>query len=258
MPRVRRGALGATLLAWVGGCGGNPGSTSDSESGVVTTSTESGSEDSTSTDESTTDESTNDESTTDEPYPECDWTAVNDCIGPAEFDYLDCVAACPSWLLDCDDGDCAASCGITLSAIKLACELQHCTVPREEPECVHECWTNFSSCLTPSCDLHACQWELGPCVSHCVLCTVNTELDFAYANSCELLLPEPVDIFRADYLRLVLNEQDLDIEQMPSACDDPQVGGIVMDDVVSLCPAACESFALAGVLRIRKGGPTCP
>ncbi|HVI02760.1 MAG TPA: hypothetical protein VM869_28875, partial [Enhygromyxa sp.] len=219
---------------------------------IVTTDTESSSDGEPST-------SSDDESSTDDESepPTCDYPALHDCTDPAELAYLDCRASCPDALLACDDGACVSHCELSRSSAIHECQLDHCSAPQEDDECVLECWTEFSSCVAaPSCGLHACQWELGPCLTSCVQCIVPTELDFAYADSCQLLLPEPPGSWQ--FPAVMHDGEELRIEDTEAECAEPQVGGIIEGASISLCAATCEAFSLAGVIRVLMLGPACP
>lgn len=260
MPSARPALLftcGLASLALLGGCRTNTSNADASTSSNADASTESGSLEAESGSEDGPilifDSAPSDD---DQGDPRsCDESALSECATPAEIAYPDCLASCPDSLLACDDAACVTACELTYSSAALACQDQHCTATSQALECVAGCWTDFSSCVgSPNCDLHACQWELGPCLTGCYQCVSPIELDFAYAGSCELLLPEPPGPLQLPFMLLRVDGQpELRVEDPETGCDEPLVGGIITglrDPSISLCPAACEAFSLAEVIRL--------
>lgn len=194
---------------------------------------------------------------TGEPEPSCDWPAYLACLGPSEPAYGDCLTACPDIQLSCTDGTCEAECEVAYLDAQLACQAQHCTDQLDRTECDAACWTDYSTCIgAPECDLHACAWDRLPCLSICVQCFVTTEFDFAYLGSCELPLPGPLDEALLPYTILEVGEIELAFATLETSCDE-EIAGHIVDDVATLCPAVCETFAQVGLARLTRFGPTC-
>jgi hypothetical protein len=202
------------------------------------------------------------ETETGEPAPACDFEARSACDDAAQDAYSICSMDCSEILLTCEAASCPANCESERAAAELACRAAHCTAPPDENDaCASDCWLESSSCLaSANCDVHGCQWDAGICLSPCFGCVLPIELDFAYEGACELTLPEPIHIVLIPYARIELDDQSLGIGAPGEPCD-PGLGAIVQDgqlDVLMLCPAACEAFAVEGVLRTIRSGPCGP
>jgi hypothetical protein len=190
--------------------------------------------------------------------PECE-EGLSACQQPVLQTYLDCMAACPVTKLSCDEAACSADCELERNLAELACQDAHCTDSWDDDECTRECWLDYSSCIVPrDCNLHGCQWDLGPCLTSCLHCIIPVELDFAFSGNCELPLPEPLYPMYVPYTGIELGDQLLGVVDADTPCGDPQVGATLQDDVLLLCPAACDAFTQAGLLRVVISGPSCP
>jgi hypothetical protein len=248
----------ALVVAIIGACAPEPPAAGETGGVVLDTSSEasSGAE---SGDESFDDCSEDWGTETGERPPECDGEALGACEQPLIPAYLECLTACPQTKLSCNDAACSASCELEYNIAELACQSAHCTDSWETDECTRECWLDYSSCIAPpDCNLHGCQWDLAPCLTSCLLCIIPVELDFAFSGSCELPLPALLHPSDVPYTQIELADQTLFVVEPETPCGDPQVGATAQDDMLLLCPAACDAFTQAGLLRVVVSGPSCP
>jgi hypothetical protein len=243
--------VGLGLLALIcSGCPTDP--SSDDEAGTDTIgedTTEAG----TSTDtiaDTGTDESSN-----------CDDEALDTCLGAAAAAHATCTSACPEAVLSCDDATCVYDCDFERYLAEGDCATTHCPDgDHQELLCKMGCVGEFGACIGPSdCDLHQCQWDAGFCLPDCSGCTANVTLDFTYADSCELPMPELVHPVLLPYFIIEVGGQSLDAADEGTPCDMAELGGTIEHplegDVLLLCPTVCDAFADAGSLRVRVVGP---
>lgn len=197
--------------------------------------------------------------------PECDYDGYIACNGEAFAAYDICMAACEA-PDSCAGVGCGWSCRGERDWASIACaEQAHCPSFVDDARlCEAECHTQAGECpRTPNCDPNDCNFAEMVCVAeNCHPCEDAT-LHYAYADSCEIQLPATVPVFKLPYTFVEVFEPDYMgwvTNDDPQVCDEPGVGGLWSlpnYDGVSLCPAACDAFALAGSLRVEFASPPC-
>jgi hypothetical protein len=242
--------VGLGLLALITcGCSPEPSGSDEADS-----SSDTGGEDSTDGDTGTstaTDTGTEDGST-------CDEEALNACIESATEN--PCSLGCPEAVLSCTDADCQASCELAQHSAVAECHATHCPGEPDDVEvCEQGCWQELSTCIAEAdCDLHQCQWDAGFCLPDCAGCTADVVLDYVYADSCELPLPELVHPVLHPYFSIEVGGQSYGVADEGTACD-VELGATIehplQGDVLLLCPDVCDAFTDAGSLRVLVKGP---
>jgi hypothetical protein len=243
--------LGLGLLALIAGaCSPDPSGTDDvGDSGSDTTGADTtGDSVGEGTDTTGTDTGSN-----------CDDEALQACLESATE--TPCSVGCPEAVLSCVDASCLANCELAVGTAVAACRDAHCPGAPEEVEiCEQACWQDYSTCVAASdCEVHQCQWDAGFCLPECTGCTAEVVLDFAFADSCELSLPELVHPVLLPYFSIDVGGQIFEVADEGTACDAPELGGTIehplQGDVLVLCPSVCDAFTDAGSLRVLVEGP---
>jgi hypothetical protein len=257
---ARTGSIIWLLVAGLG-CARQAGSPVGTETGDA--STEVGSSEGESTSESTddNDSESSSESTGDE-VDECVPSLYEDCWAMAEDALAACVQACA-----CGDLECGTTCYQGHETAYWACvpdEVQRMCGENFEWDVVEHCYDACelatSSC---SCDANACTYVGYGCAWTCGGCPPEADFIYAYADSCEITLPGPLDHVNAVYTFVQVGDQEFYFggEITTMTCDDPSNPGYIwlsdVYDTLLLCPTACEAFANVGELTVEVGTPPC-
>jgi hypothetical protein len=184
-----------------------------------------------------------------------------DCWATAEDALVLCMQACV-----CGDLECATTCYQDHETAHWAC------VPDEVSStcgdnfawdvverCYDACELPTSSCM---CEANACIYLGYACSGTCHGCPPLADFTYAYADSCELTLPGPLEYVNAVYVSVQVADQAFHLAETTTAsCDDPSNPGYIwigdVYDALLLCPIACEAFADVGELTVDVGTPPC-
>lgn len=234
---------------------GSPVETGDTSMDVGSSEGESTSQSTDDNDNDSSSESTGDE--VDECVPslyEACWAMTEDalvaCVQACACGDLECVTACyeghetAHWA--CVPDDVSSMCGDNLAWDVVE-------------RCYDACELATSSC---TCDANACIYLGYACSSTCHGCPPSADFIYAYADSCEITLPGPLETINVGYVFVLIANQEFYVEEpTTAACDDPSNPGYIWVgdayDTLLLCPTACEAFANVGELTVAVGTPPC-
>jgi hypothetical protein len=255
---MRRGVILASLVVAVACQPGLPTNeaSSGSSTSEVAEDTSEASEGSELTDTETESE------TGSEGPPPCEPAMLDTCWSQSNEKLAACLDTCTC------DGSCAADCHNAAKDRRWDCFDQYCLEPWDErcdavcystDSCQDFCDARRSSCSNvDGCGTHMCDYQWRGCLDSCWAC-VNVEFEFAYADSCELVLPGPPVGVSGPFVSIRIGGQEWWISEPGSSCGDLEASDVVWADENSdrllLCNRACEAFAMLGVAEVEHGCP---
>lgn len=233
--------------------------------GGLTSDDESSTSSGTSTDDggsgTSEDESSSESTETGDEVPPCEPPMLDSCWSEVTGEVSTCVEAC-----SCEDIDCTRSCHEALKEDYWGCVDQHCPEPWSDTcsecystlACEEVCDAQRDGCLADGCDSNMCNYQRLSCASGCWSC-INLYFEFAWADSCELVLPGPPLGIGVPYVSIDIGGQGWPFTGEVLPCGDPVAGDVVWADEnldrLLLCDVACETFAASGVAEVQYGCP---
>jgi hypothetical protein len=206
--------------------------------------------------------SSDDEATETEDIPPCEPPLLEECWSESTNSFSTCVDACA-----CDDLGCAADCHAALNTNYWACVDQHCQEPWSErcagcystELCEDVCDARRSICTdVDGCDSNMCNYQWRGCNNSCYVCT-GAYFEFAYADSCEIVLPGPPDGIGEPFVTIRIGGEQWGLSEKGLGCGDADAQDVVWAneaaDRMLLCDPACEAFASLGVAEVQYGCP---
>jgi hypothetical protein len=198
---------------------------------------------------------------TGEPEPLCEQAAYLECVDAQLDDWSACLAGCLALGQRCIEGDCQAACEPARAAAESTCA-QLC--PDVQPDggvCREQCDVEHAVCLTTGCAEDDCNYDRYVCLgTECECQGPVVEFEYAWAGSCELVLPGPVLAPSVPYTSILIGGQHLYVHPRAS-CDEPEVQAIWEQesppDRLTLCEPGCQAFADAGTAVLEVGSPNC-
>jgi hypothetical protein len=241
------------------GCAKSAGSPVGTETGDA--STQVGSSEGESTSESTGDDDGESSESTGDEVDECMPSLYEDCWAMAEDTLVACVQACA-----CGDLECATACYEDHETAQWACVPEGVSSRCGDNfnwdvivSCYDACELANASC---SCDANDCIYLDYGCSWACGGCPPLADFTYAYADSCEIALPGPIEYVNVVFTFVQVADQQFYLEDSRTeSCDDASNPGYIWVgdayDGLLLCPTACEAFANVGELTVDVGTPPC-
>lgn len=198
---------------------------------------------------------------TGEPEPLCDQAAYLQCIDAQLAEWSACLAGCLALEQRCIEGDCEAACEPARAAAESTCADLCPDDDRGDGVCREQCDVEHSICLTTGCAEDDCNYDRYVCIgTECECQAPIVEFEYAWAGSCELVLPGPVLAPSIPYTSIAIAGQRIYVSPRAS-CDDPEVQAVweqeSAPDRLTLCEAGCQAFADAGTAVVQVGSPNC-